>query len=304
VFDRNSTGSTGTIDFFLIEIYDDYGSGIPTDTVISADPPVSTINSEEVYAETGPTDSLWIVGGAGSAGDVVTVQIWLKYIGDGWSGDSMSAFDIPLAWDAAVCTVEAVTIGSDFSEWTDMSRIDNQGTEGPPSVSKLVASAFTFGPPVGAAYIPRGTHLAASISFRVLDTVTAPDSTSIDTLVEAFTPPRYLGFLNRTGGFTYTPLSSPGYIRVSQYECGDCNGDTRITFADALYIKNYYFQTPPGSPAPVGAGDANADGRITFADALYIKNYYFQTPPGSPEPCEPFLGLSPPINERHMDVGR
>jgi plastocyanin len=70
-------------------------------------------------------------------------------------------------------------------------------------------------------------------------------------------------------------------------ECGDVNADGRVTFADALYIKNYYFQTPPGSPAPVGEGDVNEDGRVTFADALYIKNYYFQTPPGSSAPCEP-----------------
>jgi hypothetical protein len=69
--------------------------------------------------------------------------------------------------------------------------------------------------------------------------------------------------------------------------CGDCNEDERITFADALYVKNYYYQTPPGSPPPVCNCDVNLDGRINFADALYIKNYYFQTPPGSPPPCEP-----------------
>jgi CubicO group peptidase (beta-lactamase class C family) len=81
--------------------------------------------------------------------------------------------------------------------------------------------------------------------------------------------------------------------------CGDGNGDTKITFADALYLKNYYFQTPPGSPAPIGEGDVNLDGRITFADALYIKNYYYQTPPGSPPPCEP--PKAAPFRERRME---
>jgi hypothetical protein len=81
-----------------------------------------------------------------------------------------------------------------------------------------------------------------------------------------------------------------------QWGCGDCNADGRITFADALYVKNYYFQTPPGSPAPIGEGDVNLDGRVTFADALYIKNYYFQTPQGSPAPCEP-PAMTDPLKE-------
>ena len=71
------------------------------------------------------------------------------------------------------------------------------------------------------------------------------------------------------------------------FACGDCNGDGSVTFADALYIKNYYYQTPPGSPPPIGQGDVNLDGSLTFGDALYVKNYYYQTPPGSPPPCQP-----------------
>jgi hypothetical protein len=76
-------------------------------------------------------------------------------------------------------------------------------------------------------------------------------------------------------------------VLVEGAPCGDVNGEGRITFADALYLKNYYYQTPPGSPAPIGSGDVNLDGNVTFADALYIKNYYYQTPPGSPDPCNP-----------------
>jgi hypothetical protein len=87
---------------------------------------------------------------------------------------------------------------------------------------------------------------------------------------------------------------------VPPFSCGDCNGDTRITFADALYVKNYYFQTPPGSPVPIGEGDVNLDGRITFADALYIKNYYLQTPPGAPAPCEPPVSV-PPFRKRLIE---
>jgi|GEM_PF-4836028 len=82
--------------------------------------------------------------------------------------------------------------------------------------------------------------------------------------------------------------------------CGDCNGDRDINFADALHLKNYYYQTPPGSAAPIGDGDVNLDGEITFADVLYIKNYYYQTPPGSPSPCEPPLA-SPPFGENRTE---
>jgi|GEM_PF-2306783 len=85
---------------------------------------------------------------------------------------------------------------------------------------------------------------------------------------------------------------------VTPYPCGDCNGDAFVNFADALYVKNYYYQTPPGSPAPIGQGDVNLDGQVNFADALYIKNYYYQTPPGSPPPCEPTV--TAPFREKSI----
>lgn len=93
--------------------------------------------------------------------------------------------------------------------------------------------------------------------------------------------------VDSTGYVHYLPIRIPGVLYAEAGLCGDANGDGKITFADALCIKNYYYQTPPGSPPPIGEGDVNLDGKITFADALYIKNYYYQTPPGSPPPCEP-----------------
>ena len=87
---------------------------------------------------------------------------------------------------------------------------------------------------------------------------------------------------------------------IVPYACGDCNADGFVNFADALYVKNYYYQTPPGSPAPIGEADVNLDGYVNFADALYIKNYYYQTPQGSPPPCEPTL-TAPSFRERRME---
>jgi|GEM_PF-1734267 len=85
---------------------------------------------------------------------------------------------------------------------------------------------------------------------------------------------------------------------VLPWVCGDCNGDGFVNFADALYVKNYYYQTPPGSPAPIGQGDVNLDGFVNFADALYLKNYYYQTPPGSPPPCNPPMITGPSTEKR------
>jgi hypothetical protein len=154
------------------------------------------------------TDSLWIVGAEGYyvAGDLVTVKVWLQYEGGGGS-DSIIAFDIPLTYDAAVCTVETIAIGSRFAAWTDRSRIDNQGIHGPPAVPKIGISAFTL-PPFGPPPIPRGNHLAGTVSFRILSTVEPPDSTCIDTLMQAFTDPVIdLGFVG-AGGESRTTLHS------------------------------------------------------------------------------------------------
>ncbi|KPJ50702.1 hypothetical protein AMJ40_02125 [candidate division TA06 bacterium DG_26] len=159
------------------------------------------------------TDSLWIVGAEGNPGDLVTVEVWLEYEGGG-ATDSISSFDVPLTWDATVCTVETITIGADFAGFTNMSRIDNQGALGPPAVPKLSLSVFTLGWPIGPPAVPRGPHLAASIDYRILSSATAGASTCIDTLMQAFSPPVYLGFGDKNGINTYFPSFSTGCVGV------------------------------------------------------------------------------------------
>jgi len=232
------------------------------------------------------TDSVWITGGQGNPGDLVSVDVWVHYCGSG-PGDSIALFDIPLTYDPMVCTVDVITVGPDFANWVDVSRIDNGGTQGLPATAKIAVSAYTLGPPIAASFVEGGSHLAATVGFRTLNTATPGDSTCIDTLIRAFSPPLYLGLAEDEAYSTWVPSFSAGCVRVSAYACGDCNGDGVINFGDALHVKNYYYQTPPGSPAPIGEGDVNVDGKIDFADALYLKNYYYQTPPGSPAPCEP-----------------
>lgn len=230
------------------------------------------------------TDSVWVVGAQGIPGYRVDVEVWLQYQGAG-PGDSLYSFDIPLTYNAAICTVEAITLGPDFSLWRDWSKIDNQGTQGPPAVPKVSVGGFTFWPMFcNPPPVSTGTHLAATLDVRILDTVLPPDSTCLDTLMQGFTPTIYLGFVGEDNYTGYIPSFSGDCVRVVDYSCGDCNADARVTIADALYLRNYIYK---GGPPPVGEADVNVDGRITLADALYTKNYYYQTPPGSPEPCNP-----------------
>jgi len=233
----------------------------------------------------GFTDSLWIVGAEGYPGDLVSMEVWLQYEGGGY-GDSISAFDIPLTFDAAVCTVEAITIGPDFRnifghiDWTDASIIDNQGIQGPPPAPKIAISAFTF--PIACGIpVPRGIHLAGTVDVRILSSSVPSDSSCIDTLMQAFTPLLRLGFVDKPGITLYVPSFSTDCIRTIDYYCGDTNADRRITSADIVYVGNHIYR---GGPAPYGEGDVNLDGRITVADAIYLGHYIYR---GGPEPCNP-----------------
>ena len=235
-------------------------------------------------AATGFTaDEMWVVGAEGSQGDLVTVEFWFTYDSH-FAGDQLSAFDCPIEFEADVCTVEAITIGTDFMngirDWTDASKIDNQGTQGPPAVPKIAISAFTLCP-MCFYPVPRGTHHAATVGFRILESVVPPDSTCLDTLMQAFTPRVYLGFVDIEGYTTHIPSFSTDCIQVIDYYCGDANADRRISSADIVYLGNYIYRV---GPEPYGQGDVNLDGRVTVADAIYLGHYIYR---GGPEPCNP-----------------
>ena len=63
--------------------------------------------------------------------------------------------------------------------------------------------------------------------------------------------------------------------------CGDCNGDARITVADAIYIVAFIYR---GGPGMICKCDVNLDARLTVADAIYVVAYIYR---GGPTPCEP-----------------
>lgn len=84
--------------------------------------------------------------------------------------------------------------------------------------------------------------------------------------------------------------SIPGSIwqfrtEAPQWVCGDCNGDDRVTVADATYLVAFIYR---GGPAPLGRGDVNLDDRTTIADATYLVAFIYR---GGPAPCEPAASI-------------
>ncbi len=65
------------------------------------------------------------------------------------------------------------------------------------------------------------------------------------------------------------------------YTCGDADGSSSVSVADAVYIITYIFGGGP-APDPLAAGDADCSGNISVADAVYVINYIFG---GGPAPC-------------------
>jgi len=211
------------------------------------------------------TDSLWMVGGQGCPGNVVTVEVWLQYEGGG-SGDSISAFDIPLTYDATICTVETITIGPDFA-WDQKTRIDNDGRQEPQGVPKIGISAFTFGPPIGPPFAGRGKHLAATVDFRILHSATPGDAAYIDTLTAAFSPQIYLGYHDRYGKVTYRPQYIVAEISVHSNVC-DVGPVSIVNLPDTVMVDSTYIASaiiknfgvdPAGAVTLIFAIDSWAD---------------------------------------------
>ena len=63
-------------------------------------------------------------------------------------------------------------------------------------------------------------------------------------------------------------------------QCGDANGDGKVTVSDVVYLINYLFKGGP-PPIPYEAGEANCDARVTVSDVVYLINYLFK---GGPPP--------------------
>jgi hypothetical protein len=83
---------------------------------------------------------------------------------------------------------------------------------------------------------------------------------------------------------TYNLYGDPSLVRegISQFTCGDCNGDGTVDVGDVVYLVNYLYKNG-AAPNPVEAGDANCDGIVDVGDVVYLVNYLYR---GGSEPCE------------------
>ena len=80
-----------------------------------------------------------------------------------------------------------------------------------------------------------------------------------------------------------TNVAANQFLTISEYLCGDANGDRAVNIGDAVFVINYIFKGG-AAPAPVEAGDANCDHARNVGDAVYVVNYIFK---GGPAPCCP-----------------
>ena len=71
-----------------------------------------------------------------------------------------------------------------------------------------------------------------------------------------------------------------GFVYPTVVQCGDANGDGKVTVSDVVYLINYLFKGGP-APIPYETGEANCDGKLTVSDVVYLINYLFK---GGPPP--------------------
>ncbi len=72
----------------------------------------------------------------------------------------------------------------------------------------------------------------------------------------------------------------PSLVRegISNFLCGDCNGDGNIDVGDVIYLINYLYKMGP-APNPMESGDTNQDGEVNVGDVVYLINYLFKNGP-------------------------
>jgi len=92
----------------------------------------------------------------------------------------------------------------------------------------------------------------------------------------------YSGQVTVTSNDPTTPTAViPVAVTVTEYVCGDANGDGMVNLADAVYVINYVFTGGP-APEPLDSGDADGDGTVNLSDAIYLINFVFK---GGPPPA-------------------
>ncbi len=90
-----------------------------------------------------------------------------------------------------------------------------------------------------------------------------------------------------TGGGTihpeYVDCGTEDIVILSEYTCGDADGNLDINILDITYLISYLYKGGP-APEPMEAGDANGNGLVNLLDITYLINFLYK---GGPEPVCP-----------------
>jgi hypothetical protein len=190
------------------------------------------------------------------------MEVWFH-----WPEDSLISFEVWLNWDAAVCTVEAVTV-TPFPGWITASSVDNSVPSAGLGASRM------FGD-----YIGSGDHLAATVDFRILDTAVPPCSSYVDTLRASTLRDQHAN--------VYYPTYDGNYVAVpAQFLRCDANVDSVIEMSDAIFTLQALYV--PGSDTLLckDAADSDDNGSVEMSDAIFTLRHLYV--PGAPDPDPPF----------------
>jgi len=263
---------------------------------VDSDGEVDLIGSMSPYVW--PADSLWIMmnEGSGTFSSPVTV-----YAGSGASGIYGADFDgdgwVDLAtacvWDTSVTVLMndgsggiqspvryPLSIAGSFHDGPR--KIDGADLDGDTDIDLIAFNIYTGTPgTIDSLYVLRnngdGTFGGA--------TAHALNGPPRDVFCADFDSDQDIDIAVSLGNHPPYPVQVLWNTGAQSAQCGDCNGDGRITIADATYLVSYIYR---GGPAPIGQGDVNLDGRVTIADATYIVAYIYRggSPPCNPPPSE------------------
>jgi hypothetical protein len=70
---------------------------------------------------------------------------------------------------------------------------------------------------------------------------------------------------------------------LTEYVCGDANGNGSVDIDDIVYLVAYIFMGGPEPQLSYFAGDADCSGTLDIDDVVYLINYIFL---GGPPPCD------------------
>ena len=84
----------------------------------------------------------------------------------------------------------------------------------------------------------------------------------------------YDGAIYLIGGWNFDSVYDCAYKYISEYKCGDPNGDDDVNIFDISFLIEYLYLEGP-SPIPIESGDVNNDAIANIFDITYLITYLY-----------------------------